>query len=120
MMSPITVLVVEDEPLTRMDISERLQELGFKVLEAENAAGAIKVLEDDVNIQVIFTDVDMPGSMNGLMLAAAVRNRWPPIKIIVTSGKREIELEDLPTGSRFMGKPYQAGKLAAMMQEMMK
>lgn len=69
----ITVLVVEDEPLIRMDILEQLQDLGFDVLEATNATEAVTMLTANKDIQVMFTDVDMPGGMDGLMLAAAVR-----------------------------------------------
>lgn len=118
MSPPITVLVVEDEPLVRMDISDQLQDLGFKVHEAANAAEVIEMLEANSDIRVMFTDVDMPGSMDGLMLAAAVRDRWPPIKIIVTSGHREVSSRDLPIDSRFFGKPYQAQMVAAAMKEM--
>lgn len=115
---PITVLIVEDEPLVRMDISYQLQDLGFKVFEAANAAEAIAMLEVNDDIQIMFTDVDMPGGMDGLRLAAAVRDRWPPIKIIVTSGHRDISTRDLPTGSRFLNKPYKPQKVAAAMLEM--
>lgn len=114
----ITVLVVEDEPLVRMDISDQLQDFGFDVLEAENAAEAIDMLAMNSSIQVIFTDVDMPGEMDGLKFAAAVRDRWPPIKIIVTSGHRQVSMRDLPTASRFFGKPYRAEKVAAAVREM--
>lgn len=114
-----TVLVVEDEPLVRMDISDQLQDLGFKVLEASNADEAIEMLVANADIQVMFTDVDMPGGMDGLRLAAAVRDRWPPIKIIVTSGHRKVVLADIPTESRFFGKPYRAEAVAEAMREML-
>ena len=71
-----------------------------------------------VDIRVMFTDVDMPGGMDGLMLAAAVRDRWPPIKIIVTSGHRPVALADLPDDSRFFGKPYQPTAIATAIREM--
>jgi two-component system, response regulator PdtaR len=115
----ITVLVVEDEPLIRMDISDQLQDLGFKVLEAGNASEAIAILAENQSIQVVFTDVDMPGDMDGLRLAAAVRDRWPPIHIIVTSGHRRVSAGDMPHGSRFFGKPYQADRIATAMLEML-
>lgn len=86
----ITVLVVEDETLLRMNIALSLEQEGFRVYEAENADQAIAVLEAHAEIGLMFTDIDMPGSMDGLKLATAVRNRWPPIKIIVTSGHREM------------------------------
>ena len=116
---PITVLVVEDEPLVRMDISDQLQDLGFKVLEAAHAAEAVEMLEANTDIQIVFTDIDMPGGMDGLMLAAAVRKHRPPIKIIVTSGRRKVQLADIPAESRFFGKPYGAGEVAAAINEML-
>lgn len=114
----ITVLVVEDEPLIRMDIADQLQDLGFKVLEAANAREAVLMLTANADIRVMFTDVDMPGWMDGLMLAAAVRDRWPPIKIIVTSGLRNVQLSDMPDGSRFFGKPYKASDIAKAVREL--
>eukprot|EP01035_Chromulina_nebulosa_P042709 gene42709-57821_t len=81
----ITVLVVEDEILVRMDIAMSLEAEGFVVLEAANADEAIDILNSRSDIRLMFTDIDMPGSMDGLKLAMAVRDRWPPVKIIVTS-----------------------------------
>ena len=119
MAAPIVVLVVEDEPILRMDISDQLQDMGFKVLEAAHADEAIEILEANSHIQVMFTDVDMPGSMDGLRLASAVRNRWPPIRIIVTSGFRRVSPSDIPPDSRFFGKPYVARAVAEAMREML-
>ena len=113
----VTVLVVEDEPLIRMDIADQLQDLGFKVLEAANAREAVAMLAANDDIQVMFTDVDMPGGMDGLKLAAAVRDRWPPVKIIVTSGHRRVSIDDLPDDSRFMPKPYTGREVATAMRE---
>ncbi|WP_342778220.1 response regulator [Mesorhizobium norvegicum] len=83
----ICVLVVEDEPLIRMDIVDFLLGEGFEVLEAANADEAIDLLEANAQIQIMFTDIDMPGSMDGIKLAAAVRDRWPPVRIVATSGQ---------------------------------
>ena len=115
----ITVLVVEDEFLVRMNIVDQLVDLGFDVFEASNADDAIGVLADNEAVQVMFTDVDMPGSMDGLRLAAAVRDRWPPIKIIVTSGHRSVAKSKLPESSRFFEKPYDCVAVAKAMREMM-
>lgn len=81
----IIILVVEDEPFVRMDISETLAAAGYVVLEAGNADEAIRMLEGHPEIQAMFTYVDMPGSMNGLKLATAVRDRWPPVDVSPTS-----------------------------------
>ena len=102
-----------------MDIADQLEELGFTVIEAANATEAVSMLANRVDIQVMFTDVDMPGDMDGLMLAAAVRDRWPPIKIIVTSGHRNISLDDLPSNSLFFEKPYSGKAVASAMREML-
>lgn len=81
-----TVIVVEDETIVRMDIAMSLQEEGFIVLEACNADEAIRLLNSHPEIRLMFTDIDTPGSMDGLKLAEAVRDKWPPVKIIVASG----------------------------------
>ena len=100
------VLVVEDDALVRMDAVDMMEEFGFDVLEACNSDEAIRLLEDRLDVSVVFTDIDMPGPMNGLKLAQAVRGRWPPIKIIVTSGQFKIVEGDLPNGGSFLPKPY--------------
>lgn len=102
-----TVLVVEDEALLLYSIADELREAGFDVIEARNAAEALRALEANPQIHLLFTDIDMPGSMDGLALAAAVRNRWPPVKIIVTSGKGRPAPSELPDGA-FLSKPYTA------------
>jgi two-component system, response regulator PdtaR len=104
--STIQVLVVEDEAFIRMDVVDMLRAAGFDILEAANADEAILLLESHSNIRLIFTDIDMPGSMNGLKLAAAVRERWPPIRIIATSGHFKVRAGDLPADARFIPKPY--------------
>jgi CheY-like chemotaxis protein len=118
MAEKIAVLVVEDEPITRMDVVEQLEEAGFKVFEAPDADRAIKILEANPEISVLFTDVDMPGGMDGLKLAAAVRYRWPPIRIVVASGLRKVNLDALPQDSRFFSKPYNVNEIAATMRRM--
>ena len=97
----IAVLVVEDEALILLDVADQLGAEGFKVYEASNADAAITLLQAHPDIRLLFTDIDMPGSIDGLKLAAAVRNRWPPMKIIVTSGARVVEITDMPDGSVF-------------------
>lgn len=81
------VLIVEDDFLIRMDAVDMIRAADFDVVEAAHADEAILILEDRPDITVVFTDVQMPGSMDGLKLAAAIRGRWPPIKIVATSGR---------------------------------
>lgn len=115
----ITILVVEDEPLVSMTLVDDLETHGFTVLEAANAALALELLERRDDIRLIITDVDMPGTMDGLMLAAAVANRWPPIRIIVVSGHRSVEMTDIPDGSVFYSKPYRPAEIIETMHEML-
>jgi CheY-like chemotaxis protein len=114
----IAVLVVEDEPLVRMDTVDQFEDEGFQVFEASNANDAIALLANNPSVRVLFTDIDMPGGMNGLMLAGAVRKRWPLIKIIVTSGHWEMREQDLPVEGRFLLKPYDARHVAAVAREL--
>ena len=100
------ILLVEDEPLILMDVEIQLQEAGHEVISVSNADSAIGVLVHDT-IDVILTDIDMPGSMDGLKLAAAVRLRWPPIKILVTTGKATPTPDQMPVGSAIIPKPYE-------------
>src|SRR5580700_2917182 len=95
------VLVVEDEFLIRMNAAEMIEEAGFEVVEASNADEAVAILEARLDIAVVFTDIQMPGSMDGLKLAKAVRDRWPPIHIVATSGHVTVDEDDLPDGSVF-------------------
>ena len=81
------VLIVEDEFLIRASTVAVAQAAGFHVLEAVNADDAVSILESRADVRVVFTDIDMPGSINGLRLAGVVRDRWPLIEIVVTSGK---------------------------------
>ena len=105
------VLIVEDEPLVRLCAVETVEAAGFTVIEAANADEAIRILENRKDIRVVFTDIHMPGSMDGLKLAHAVRNRWPPIKIIVTSGRERVAEQELPAGGRFFAKPYDPAQI---------
>jgi CheY-like chemotaxis protein len=111
------VLVVEDEGLVRMNAVAMIEEAGFSVLEASDADDAIRILETRRDITVIFTDIEMPGSMNGIKLAHAVRDRWPPIKIIATSGHYGFREGDLPTGGRFLPKPYTLPQISEALRE---
>jgi CheY-like chemotaxis protein len=111
------VLIVEDEPLIRMMAVDVIEEAGFHALEAGNADEAVLILETRTDIGIVFTDIDMPGSMNGLKLAAAVRDRWPPIQIIVTSGQVRVRDQDMPPHSQFFAKPYETSRLVRALKE---
>lgn len=113
------VLVVEDEALVRMAIVDRLEEEGFFVHEAADADAAIEILVANPGVRLVFTDVDMPGTMDGIKLAAAMRNRWPPIKIVVTSGYKHVRLDDIPAEVEFVPKPYNADKLILAFRRLM-
>jgi len=95
------VLVVEDEPLLRLLAVDLVEEAGFEAVEAVDADQAVAILEPRNDIRIVFTDIDMPGSMDGMKLAAAVRDRWPPIEIIIVSGHRRPMDRDLPAGRYF-------------------
>lgn len=113
------VLVVEDETLIRMNAVGMIEDAGFQALEAANADEAITLLETRLDICVVFTDIDMPGSMNGIKLAQAVRGRWPPIKIIATSGHFKLKAGDLPPDGRFLPKPYNSRQIVETIREVM-
>ena len=115
----VCVLVVEDEFLIRMDAASSLEAAGFIVHEAKNAADAIRCLEQHSGIRLIFTDVNMPGSMDGLALAHYVLGRWPPVKIIVTSSYSKVRDEDLPSGAVFVEKPHYPKNIAHKMNDLL-
>jgi CheY-like chemotaxis protein len=115
----VSVLVVEDEPLLLLSIADDLRDAGYKVLEANNADAAIRLLEANQDISILFTDIDMPGSMDGLKLSEAVRNRWPPVQIIVTSGHMNLSDKDLPVAGRFVPKPYSPATIVSTIRDFM-
>ena len=112
------VLVVEDDFLIRICAVEMIETAGFDVVEATNADEAIEILEARLDITVVFTDIQMPGSMDGLKLAAAIRGRWPPIKIVATSGIVDVRKADLPEGGRFLPKPYSSAEIVKALREL--
>jgi two-component system, response regulator PdtaR len=112
------VLVVEDEPLLRMDTVDMVEEAGFEAVEAANATQAMHVLEDRDDIRIILSDIDMPPGMDGMELVAIVRNRWPPIEIILVSGQISSASVRLPERGVFFSKPYRQRDLVTAMQQM--
>jgi CheY-like chemotaxis protein len=95
-----------------------IEDAGFEVLQAGDADEAITMLESRSDIRLVFTDIQMPGSMDGLKLAAAVKGRWPPIKIIATSGRHLIRDSDLPEGALFLSKPYTSEGISILLHEL--
>jgi two-component sensor histidine kinase/FixJ family two-component response regulator len=115
---PPKVLVVEDEMMLRMRAVDIVEDAGFTPIEAVNADEALAILESRSDIDLLFTDIQMPGSMDGLKLAHAVHERWPSIKIILVSGKLTPTDAEKPIHSRFFGKPLEVKQMIAEMQEM--
>jgi DNA-binding NtrC family response regulator len=113
-----TVLVVEDEVLILFSVAEELRDAGFEVLEASNADDAIVALETNPEVTILFTDIDMPGSMDGLKLSAMVRKCWPQVQIIVTSGHLKVRQEDLPDAGQFFAKPYNLSSLVSTLRSL--
>jgi two-component sensor histidine kinase/CheY-like chemotaxis protein len=114
-----TVLIVEDEMMLRMRAVDIVEDAGFTPIEAVNADDALAILESRSDIELLFTDIQMPGSIDGLKLAYAVHERWPLIKIILVSGQLTLTDADKPADSRFFGKPLDVKHMVAQMQDMM-
>ena len=112
------ILVVEDEVLLRLNAVDVLTEAGYTTIEAANADQAIQILEARSDISIVFTDINMPGSMDGLKLAQAIRKRWPPVLLIVTSGKHMLRDSDLPAGGRFIPKPYSDEQVLSVVSQL--
>lgn len=116
-MQKLVVLVVEDEALLRMDAVDFIEDAGFEVIEAGHADDAIAILNTRRDIAVVFTDIEMPGSMDGIKLAHAVRDRWPPITIVVASGRVVPNAGELPERVRYIKKPYRPADVIAALRE---
>src|SRR6266478_7449919 len=116
--APTTVLVVEDEMLLRMLAVDMVEDAGYISVEAVDAEAALAILESSLDIGLLFTDIQMPGKMDGLKLAHAVHERWPAIKIILVSGQVTPSEADRPANSRFFGKPLEVQQMIAELQDM--
>jgi CheY-like chemotaxis protein len=112
------VLIVEDEVLLRWTAVAIIEEAGFDVVEAGTGIEAVSVLEKRSDIRTVFTDVEMPGSINGIQLAHLISTRWPSIGIMATSGKFRLREDDLPAGARFLHKPYAVANLTDTLKEL--
>jgi CheY-like chemotaxis protein len=113
-----TVLVVEDNEILRMCAANVVADAGFTPIEAASADEAVAILESRSDIALLFTDIQMPGSMDGLGLARTVQERWPAIKIILVSGRAELSERDRPANSRFFQKPFTTKQIIQGLQDM--
>ena len=115
---PRTVLVVDDEPLIRIELADLLSDMGYTVLEAATPAGAIVLLEAHPEISAVITDMNMPGDMDGIALAHVVRKRWPPCALLMVSGQIRPADGELPLGMPFLTKPVGARSLQRTLGEL--
>jgi CheY-like chemotaxis protein len=111
-----SILVVDDEALIRMATMDIVEDAGYSAVEAANADEAIIMLERCSNIAVVLTDINMPGSMDGLQLSRLIRGRWPLIGLVVTSGRFVAQAMQMPTGVHFIAKPYTPGEIVSALQ----
>jgi len=116
-MEKVIVLVVEDEALIRISALQIIEDAGFAVLEASNADEAIRILQNRADIRAVFTDIRMPGSMDGWKLARAIKGRWPPIHLVLVSALVP-DLSELPANGLFIRKPYAAEQVTAALYEL--
>jgi two-component system, response regulator PdtaR len=117
--SKAAILVVEDETLVRLWVADLLEENGFSVIEAEQADAALKLLETRPDVKLLFTDVQMPGSLNGMELARTVHARWPHILLVITSGRERPSRAEIPDDGRFVAKPYSADELLGQVNDLL-
>lgn len=119
-MTSYTVILVEDEVLIRMMVAEILLENGFTVIEAAHSDAALATLQARADqIHLLFTDIHMPGRMDGLALAHHARTHWPWIKALLASGRAHPPEHRLPKGSRFMAKPYLPDEMISLVQDLL-
>lgn len=120
--NPSTILVVEDEILIRLTVADYLRECGFHVLEASNADEAVSVLEAEVEVDIVFSDIQMPGSMDGFALARWIRRHHPRVRVLLTSGlgRTSAVARDLCEENPLMPKPYDHGSLLERLKDMLR
>jgi CheY-like chemotaxis protein len=104
------ILVVEDEPFLRFHAADVLEQEGFGIAEATNAENALRVLENRQDVKLVFTDIQLPGTLDGIDLARQVQKRWPHIQVVITSGRKRPSPAEMPEG-RFLAKPYSSQDL---------
>ncbi|MEN3792824.1 response regulator [Fulvimarina sp. MAC3] len=112
------VLVIEDEPVLRLEVVDLCEEIGFDVIEAMDVEDAIAILETRPDIRIVYIDLDMPKGIDGVKIAAAIRDRWPPIDIILTASTLDAARVRLPVRAEFFAKPIDHSLVARMMRSM--
>lgn len=112
------VLIIEDEPVLRIEAIDMVEDAGFEAVEAMSVEDAIRILKKRPDIRVVYMDLDMPKGVKGIEIAAAIRDRWPPIEIILTAASFAKADLDLPVRSEFYSKPIQHGEIIAAMRRM--
>ncbi|HEY8566135.1 MAG TPA: response regulator [Beijerinckiaceae bacterium] len=115
-----TVLLVEDEPLVREVATDILHEAGFRVIEAATADEAFETLKHRSDVQAVFTDVDMPGSINGFEFARLVHQGWPDLAVVVSSGKMRPQAQDLPPKAVFLPKPFRPDTMVGQLRQLLR
>ncbi|MDM9646829.1 response regulator [Rhizobium sp. S163] len=113
------VLVVEDEPLLRLAGIDLVEAAGYEAVAASDATEAVAILESRDDIRIVFTDVDMPRGVDGMRLAAIIRDRWPPIKVIVVSGHIDDPGNVIPAETVFFSKPYREEQIVETIRQML-
>lgn len=117
--APAIVLVVEDEPLLRLAAVDLVEAAGFEAVPAADATEAVAILEARTDIRVVITDVDMPRGVDGMKLAAIIRDRWPPIKVIIVSGHMDDPGNRIPAETVFFSKPYREEQIIDALRSFM-
>jgi CheY-like chemotaxis protein len=117
-MKPL-VLIVEDQAIVRLVAASMLQDAGFDTLEADTAENALEVLEHNADVRVLFSDVQLPGAMDGLDLARTVHDRWPGIGLLLTSGGVRVREDEMPDDGSFLPKPYDRDRMVAAVRHAM-
>lgn len=115
----MTLLVVEDEYLILDFVCAEMEDAGISAVGATTAEEALRILQSKQDITGIVTDINMPGSMDGLALAALVKERWPQIGIVITSGRRAPPAHEMPAGSQFVPKPFIPRQIVDAMERIM-
>ncbi len=112
------VVVVENEPVLLTLAAIIVEDAGFEAIRANNADAAIEVLQTRGDVRIVFTEIELPGSMDGIRLVATIRDRWPPIELILTSAYPIVPVEDIPERGRFFAKPYRPAEIVEALHQM--